>query len=528
MSELTLKWNQFQDNRHLFTYTLLSLTFFRAILGNTTEIVGAPYDTDLIAVLIQRAGWGHQVDMFRQPLITVLGYLFMNFGIPYRLGLEVLFLITSCFVATQIKRITNSQIGVICYLVLILNPYTLLGFTELQREPLQAIIYLLIFGLFLAILNKLRSKENPSFYYFLMLIALMLDILLKEGEEIFAIVLIIATFALLILKYENAKSIVVATCLGAIVFTATFTIVSNLNEKYYSAPGFRGMLTEYTSLLTTLQKIESGPTSQYAPITIQMLEEASKVSPSFGQIYSEIQGNDPYFQTVRNIGIAPLNEIDPSRMIWAIYTATNLESNWDQKTVRNMLAKSTFEIERAGDLGKISFRQVIFPYPVDPNFGNYANHILPSIKQLIQDALFTNKQILNLGPRKDYNPNQFNLSLNRRTYLVENQFNSFFETVRVKIIDNYHLILIMMTLLFYTLRRKTSNINQNVGTDFGPVYFWITSKLVVTGVIYACVAPNTRYSIFLSPLLNVLIAFLSLCVLERSLSFIHSRTKTSN
>jgi hypothetical protein len=364
----------------LFQAVFVVVALLKLFLIADQEIFGQRFDDmgyamsmlDFYYACDPNANW-----LFIRPLgFPLFGALCMESGIPYRLCIEFLFLVSSYFFCTGLMRVINlTVVPIACLLALVFHPWVLTGFNQLLTEPYYFCLMLILLGIVFRLLSSHFWRWSSGWLWgFGFLMALMM-LTRREEPWAFGLLLILFLGRLFLLRFKQGKPwkanlkqmLLILVPIGA--YVAVILLVSGLNYAKWGifatneqqAPGFSG-------LLDTLYRIETPDPSIWAPVTSKTLEMAMEASPRFSLLREGLfDKNNPHLDygemtTGREgeLGAWMWWRLYDSLASSGIYTSPKEADAWMQAT--------TAELEAALADGRLPERRFSTSFPLDPNF----------------------------------------------------------------------------------------------------------------------------------------------------------------
>jgi hypothetical protein len=497
-----------------FAWALAGLVLARAFLVSNTEMVGAQWDTEGLARLTLEGFWNRPSDSMRPPVLPLVSGATMILGLPWRIFLELTFLGATAAVALHVRRCCSAQLALVCTAAILLSPYSLRSFNEFQREPLLLVFYMMWVCTILDVIDhgrftRLRQVINGTCYgLFAALI-----ILTREGEELFVAGGIVLTG--IALAYNaipklstHWMSLLIASASSLAIIIGALLAISFINLAVWGDFHYRALLPSYQKLLTQIHRIEVDDSVRYAPATRKSFEIAAKLSPTFAEFGRRAFANDDDpnlggISTWREHSNAFVGrrEIDPSRTIWLMAMLVNDAYGADDRVLFAKMNAAADEIKRELDKGTWPSHEPSLPYPLDPNIGNWIEYVPMSLVSNLQMLLVPTPHQAGLYRNPDFAPELFDEALVRRATLVDRQYGGIRDYTREWIVAQYWLILFVASLAAVVLALFSSNRMSRVAiTGMLVVLGIMGARFVVYSILYASVAPVSRYQVFTGPL----------------------------
>ena len=177
-------------------------------------------------------------------------------------------------------------------------------------------------------------------------------------------ILLLPLLAIWIVLLRNAK-LIVTTGATAVLLIAAFYSANNF--VFHSFARSEMTAPVFQSLYRSLLRIKPTEPKPYAPITMDTLQRAFAISPTFAKLRGPIEGalGEAWrVETRRRVGTP--NEIGVGWIVWATRQAASVEGIFDSpKTSHRFFSKASREINAACDDGRLPTR-FVFDGPLDP------------------------------------------------------------------------------------------------------------------------------------------------------------------
>lgn len=515
--------------RRIFYVVASVILVFRFCIGATTEIVGGQYDTDGLAYLVNMGYWGHSQDPIRPPFMPLVGWLVMKMGVPYRLFLEVFFLASIFWVSKLVRREFGGVVAIAVLFFVVFNPYTIRSFTEGQREPLLFVLYIVAFGLLLRIFSKIRRDESSYMSLAAISVTLAFIILTREGEELFVAVILCVSAGFVFCYFRRAlrSKWFVVVFFALIPLVVLLKATSLLNLHYFGVDGYRGLFGYQTKLLDQLHRIRAEDALRYAPVTNSTFQVASEKSRKFSEFGSAVLARDGFYELLRehSSSFVGAKEIDPTRTIWALNKALDDKYGSDGGLKALKLKGATEELAELLETNALPSAKFPLPYPFDPNFSHWIEYVPSTVLMLLKETIFLSGDFAGLGARSDFNPANFDSAFDRRTTLVDRQFGGRMHSIREFFVENYPLILLAGCFVLVLL--PAGEVGLAAGVWVMVISACLLSRLLVTSILFASVAPVNRYMVFSAPLFAIWMPLCLVLLRSKVSIFINSAGRSS-
>lgn len=318
--------------KRYFFYFVLAISILKLVLVAGNEIVAVPYDS---------ASYVRQAARYLYDLGTSPGYPFWlalseATGVPQRISIEVLLVLTSFVLACWLRKMFGGLCGGLAFLMLVMSPATYFLFDYALSDGFYACLSILAIA-FSGILIFSRSIGGRLIAA-LLLGATMGWMALTRNEDplLFAWVgLILLLLALHSLKTATATSrrsvlrnVVLTSVAIAIPAVAMVQGVDwmHLEKSGVFARTLAG-LPGHTRLLRNLAEIDADETAiHYVPVSAKARGLAYKASPTLQKYTTVVEDRDSIFQQVSRGAGLPSGEIGAG-WIWHVFNVPILQAN---------------------------------------------------------------------------------------------------------------------------------------------------------------------------------------------------------
>ena len=375
-------WLKSQDGSQqrpilLFVSAIVTIGLFKLLLISKDEIVAIPYDSLSYAFLASRFYFLSDTDRWIPPLFPLIASIFYALGIPYRIGIELIYLSACSFMGLAFLRLSHSlTLGIFCLALSALHPYTFNNFRYFMTEPLYCSFLLLFFGIAL-LLFKRANREHYPLLILLGFTGGCLSLIRLETPVILAFLVLFALARVIAIPTIDQSRITILRCLLAILiplvsFQSVITLASTANFLRWGVFAISSQSDGLKKLLTTLYSIKVEDSVQYAPVTRKSLQIAFELSPSFKRLEGRLMDPENFFYQIGEALIQRKGEF-ASSLNWAIVFASSEETR-SVREANELLLRANAEIVRGLKERNIATHSVI-TYPIDPNYSNW----LPSV-----------------------------------------------------------------------------------------------------------------------------------------------------
>ena len=379
----------------LFLGIFLLMAVLKIFLVADQEIFGQRFDDMGYAMSIMDHYYNCDPNLnwlFIRPLgFPLFGALCMETGIPYRICIEVFFLICSWFFCTGVKQIIRSDLVVsVCAFALLFHPWVLVGFNQLLTEPYYFCLMLLLAGVSVRLLARPVWRLRTGGLWAMGLLIAVMMLTRREEPWVFGLLALVFLIRFLFLRFRfhlpwrRSFLQMLLILVPLVTYQGVILTVSAMNYAKWGifatneqeAPGFSG-------LLDTLYRIDTPDPSLWAPVTAETLRMAMEASPRFAELEEGLfDTNNPHLEygertTGRKgeLGAWMWWRLYDSLAAAGIYTSPKAANAW-------MLA-ATAELEAALEDGTLPERSFSTKFPIDPNIGIW----LPEFPRLFLNTL---------------------------------------------------------------------------------------------------------------------------------------------
>lgn len=490
-------------------YAALSLVFLRFFIGATTEIVGMQYDTDGLAYLVRSGYWGNPQDPIRPPFFPVVGWLVMQSGIPFRIFLELIFLAAAFWLSFWLKKEFGHRLALLTLFILLVNPYTIRGFTDAQREPILAIVYIIIFAEILRLITKARDGGLVVPGSIIISLLLSFAILTREGEELFVFVVFVGVAGGILYFLKNVTGrgfcrIFLALTIPGIIL---IQLVSLANYQKFGVAGYRGLFAHEIGLLSKLHRIDVENSLRYAPVTNVTFSLASQHSPAFAEFGEALTQREGFYELLRQHSSSFVGrmEMDPTRTIWALNKALDDKYGTDGALKAAKIEAAAAELEDLIDRGIVASHPIALPYPFDSKFANWLPYVPGAVSNIVSEMIFPKADFSGFGRRDDFNSDNFDQAYNRRHSVLNVQFEGRMHALREYVVKYYPWCLLFVCVVVVLLVQPVWRSSFYI--LFGLLSAYVGARILITAILFASVAPVSRYMAFSLPIFAIWVIF---------------------
>lgn len=355
-------------------FIALFLFFLKLLFVSGNEILAEQYDPATYAA--QSVGGAY---MAFPPAYPWWLKFSAALGVPQRIAIEVLFVLSSTVVFFQTKKIAGSVVAASALLVIVFGPLSIFLFDHLISESLY--LCLMLVALAISFFCIRVSDSIPRFIGFSFLGVALGFAALTRNESQLLLVWIFALGGVCLLVdrcagdiFFRVKNIIkIAPYVFVSVFGMYLVVFGNSAANYLSEGVFATSLPQlpsHLSLLKRLSEIDDGtPDVRFVPISKKARALAYAASPTLRELSASVESlNNPFQVASKNIGL-PDGEIGAG-WIWHAFNAALGESGRGKaNTINDFYVKANEEIDAAFKNGTLVRRGRLVPllsFGVDP------------------------------------------------------------------------------------------------------------------------------------------------------------------
>jgi hypothetical protein len=409
------------SGRRLFYWLFCILAGAKLILVADLEVFGQPFDELGYARSIIEHYYNCHPDanwLFIRPLgFPLFGALCMETGIPYRVCIELFFLIcTGFFCLSLLPLLRSPWIPLVCALALMVHPWVLTGFNQLLTEPFYLCLILLLLGLAIRLTVQDRWRFNsPALWSFGCLMALMM-LTRRESPWVFGILAVVLALRFYRnwrvegLGFWRASLPLLWVLIPIGTYQGTLAVVSAINyQKWGIFATNEQEALGFSKLLDVLYRIEAPDPSIWAPVTRQTLEMAMQASPMMASLREGLENPHTSNMAFGEQSTGRKGELG-AWMWWQLYSSVSVAGHYGSPLEANeWMLQAAAELETALEEGRLPERSFATPFPVDPNISIW----LPHLPRLFWDTL---KRLHNTGNTFVFREKEAQISAIERPY----------------------------------------------------------------------------------------------------------------
>ncbi len=354
------------------------ICLFKLWLIGDEEILAENWDaSDYASISLDYFSGSDNCSIGRRPGAPLFIAAARTLGIPYRIAIELAFLVAATFFSWSIAKATGSRIlGTLCLLLIGLHPETLVIFRRLLSEPVVMVFVLLTVGCLLRLLTR---RSIRWFHWELWALALSVVAWDLPRKETFLVLATYAAWLLLAVAVRWSSDLRTTSREAALLLLplgflfVSHTMVKQTNLRQCGVAGMSRMEEPgIQRLMETLYRIEPQERIHRAPVTRQSLLAAIGVSPTLASMSEDLTSEVHTRNGDGSLAAGRPGEFG-SRLNHVL-----LASFDSQPGVRNrQMLEASREIEAAFGSGRLPERQVFFP--LDPAYSLWVPRIPAAI-----------------------------------------------------------------------------------------------------------------------------------------------------
>ena len=337
-----------------------------------------------------------------------------QFGVPWRLALELFYLTACALLAGVIAEILSSRtIGCLLFALLAWHPWTFSGFADFMPVPLVLVLIIALLAVMFWVLSRFSDPWRIRTFAGLGLLAFLWSWCRLEDPLIYASYGLFALLAWWLTRSTShpqspiRRIVLLALPAMTILILGTGVKVINYIEfgvyakSWSDAPGL-------VSLMSALYKVKPEQQIHYAPVTRQSLAAACAVSPSLQRYQDRLMDpHDPQTLVGEKVTKIP-GEFGPW-LNWLLPADIWLGDVQDNNIV---MLRAAAEINEALRSGRLPSRPAFFP--LDPNWHLWLPDLLPQTAEALRQGM--SMKAWNIDPFvKPEWESVFDAAANRRT-----------------------------------------------------------------------------------------------------------------
>lgn len=335
------------------------------------EIVSMPYDAEAYVSRAINGLWEIGVVHSGYPIWL---YLSQQLGLPQRISIEILYLLSCFFVSVTAKAYAHYAVATLLFFVLAFSPFTFFLFDQALSDGFYLCLTLFASGFSLKLLSC-NNLKNSGFATYATGLGVTLGIMLltrAEDQLIFFWIFALAALFAIFCRVQNAKLLTLKFWrrpfnLIFITSIVSFLVVNIVCSIFYLRSGVFGrsltLLPGHYKLIEKLSMIDSGtPQKRYIPISSASREMAYAVSPTLNYLRDEVENPNNILQAASRQAGLPNGEIGAG-WIWGIFLGAMYKTIPNSNPVRceDVFKKMHVELDAAFEDGRLKKRFIINP-----------------------------------------------------------------------------------------------------------------------------------------------------------------------
>jgi len=303
------------------------------------------------------------------PGFPFIAGIVAQFGVPWRMALELLFLGACSYLALGVVSLTRSRlVGFVLFSLMAWHPWPLSGFRDFMSDPFVLVLVVALLGLMFRLLSR-PAPEWKGRDLLLMAGGLFLwEWARRENPLVYASYGLFAALALVAARMRPdwtlraipalagrlALPAVLALCLAATVNWVNYQRTGVYAKCQLEAPGF-------TALMKALYRVKSDQAVRYGPVTRQSLHAACEASPTLKPFEPALLSPNSGSALVGQSYMDTPGEFGPTLNTLLLESIPGGPAK-----ANSLMNQAAQEIELALQAGRLPRRRIL--YPLDPNW----------------------------------------------------------------------------------------------------------------------------------------------------------------
>lgn len=349
------------------------------------------------------------------PGFPFLAALLGQFGVPWRLGIEILFLFACGGLAMATASLLRLRLApVVMFAAMAWHPWTFRGFCAFMADPIVLLAIVALLAIMFRVLRQSSCQWNWWPFLGMGLVLFLWEWSRTEDPLVYGAYALFAVLAWVLARREvnpaPPRRCATLLALPVLVVLVLSTGVGLLNYRHYgiyakskmSSPGLM-------ELMKALYRIKPTREFRFVAVTRQSLEAACRVSPSLRPFQTKLlDPNDPHATWGLRNG-AP-GEFGPMLNFHLLECVPG-----DDRTAHDIMFASASEINAALRDGRLPQRRVLFPF--DPNVSAWLKNVPACfVSQLRLVAGTERSSLISEHPSEDFGiHDDFDAAAHRRT-----------------------------------------------------------------------------------------------------------------
>jgi hypothetical protein len=387
--------------RYGLLFGLVAIALFKLWVVHTEEIYGSSTEYDALWYVGSAKHWywgaTYSWTAFVRPCAYPLFIAVVHFlGIPLRIAIELIQMASWAVLIIALRKATVPRgLCLLAFALMALHPATMLYNNHTMSDSLYtAILPLALGGSLLTLFTKRVIHAVWT--------GLAYAVLWNTREESFLIPPIIGVLFLLALwqprdtanrkthfvfwtKRTAALAGTLVLFVGAI-YSANYRAFHSFAKSDLSAPAFE-------RVFKALLRIKPTQSIRYMSVTVEMLQRAYEVSPTFARLKPEFESPTGQVWTHPTYSRYGIREFGPWFM-WALRNVTAQAGFYkDPVSTNRFYRTAASEINKACDEGRIPSRVVLSSF-LDPGAVSRIHHLPESILYIAKLFLFRHQKVM--------------------------------------------------------------------------------------------------------------------------------------
>jgi len=344
-------------------YALLGCGILKLWVVAGAEVLACAPDAYGYAQTVIDSVWGKNPMLFQPVGFPFIACVFKQLGVPWRLALELLYLLACAGIAGALASLLRSRLAALAmFLVLAWHPWPLSQFNYFLSEPVVLVGSLAALWLMMRLLEEpcLAWRAGP-----LMGIAVVLFFLDWSRHEI---MVILPTYGLFIalalilarqeLKWEQWRRFGLLA-LPVVVIVGGSLAVNTINYFYYGMFAKSARVSHgFSALVSALYRIKPEKEVRFAAVTRNSLEAAIGVSPTLARYQTWLLDTNSSIIRSGEQQTGLPGEFG-SQVEALLYNAVYVKAGWDADSVMSAAAAEVIGALRDG---RLPGRRARFPF----------------------------------------------------------------------------------------------------------------------------------------------------------------------
>ena len=366
-------------------WILVAAALFKLWVVASSEVLAQDFDPLNYAYSTIAMVWG-EAGLPRNPGgFPFIAGLVSQFGVPWRLAVEMLFLSACGMLACVIAEVFLSRIiGSLVFCALAWHPWTFSGFANFMPVPIVLVLMITLIAIMFRFFNRFDTLWNWSAFVGMGLFMFLWQWSRNEDPLVYSCYVV---FAILVIWLSHNRSestpwsrrvcyLVLPLCLVFVLGTGVKAInYAQFGVNAKSQIDMPGLM----ALMKVLYKVKTEKEIRYAPVTRQTLEAVCEVSPTL-QKYKDtlLDPSNPNTLCGEKLTKLP-GEFGPW-LNWLL--PDSLPGTPEEKDALMMMA--AVEVSGALRSGRLTTQSAWFP--LDPNWRLWLPDFLPCVANVLRQA----------------------------------------------------------------------------------------------------------------------------------------------